>query len=43
MMAAPRLRKPTVSLRCCLPLLCALAAPSAFATRLDLPALIECR
>ena len=43
MMAAPRLRKPTVSLRCCLPLLCALAAPSAFATSLDLPALIECR
>ncbi len=43
MMAAPRLRKPTVSLRCCLPLLCALAAPSAFAARLDLPALIECR
>ncbi|HHA2761721.1 TPA: hypothetical protein ACOEQU_000022 [Stenotrophomonas maltophilia] len=42
-MAAPRLRKPTVSLRCCLPLLCALAAPSAFATSLDLPALIECR
>ncbi len=43
MMAALRLRKPTVSLRCCLPLLCALAAPSAFATSLDLPALIECR
>ncbi|HDS1508522.1 hypothetical protein I5U67_00135 [Stenotrophomonas maltophilia] len=42
-MAALRLRKPTVSLRCCLPLLCALAAPSAFATSLDLPALIECR
>jgi hypothetical protein len=42
MMAAPRLRKPPVSLRCCLPLLC-LAAPSAFATSLDLPALIECR
>lgn len=31
-----------MSLRCCLPLLCALAAPS-FATSLDLPALIECR
>ncbi len=43
MMAALRLRKPTVSLRCCLPLLCALAASSAFATSLDLPALIECR
>lgn len=43
MMAALRLRKPTVSLRCCLPLLCALAAPAAFATSLDLPALIECR
>ena len=43
MMAALRLRKPTVSLRCCLPLLCALAAPSTFATSLDLPALIECR
>ncbi len=43
MMAALRLRKPTVSLRCCLPLLCALAAPSAFASSLDLPALIECR
>ncbi len=43
MMAALCLRKPTVSLRCCLPLLCALAAPSAFATSLDLPALIECR
>ncbi|OHY67858.1 hypothetical protein BB780_12915 [Stenotrophomonas maltophilia] len=43
MMAALRLRKPTVSLRCCLPLLCALAAPTAFATSLDLPALIECR
>ncbi|WP_329891480.1 hypothetical protein [Stenotrophomonas sp. SMYL11] len=42
-MAALCLRKPTVSLRCCLPLLCALAAPSAFATSLDLPALIECR
>ncbi|MCU1065286.1 hypothetical protein [Stenotrophomonas maltophilia] len=42
-MAALRLRKPTVSLRCCLPLLCALAAPSAFASSLDLPALIECR
>jgi len=43
MMAALRLRKPPVSLRCCLPLLCALAVPSAFASSLDLPALIECR
>ena len=32
-----------MSLRCCLPLLCVLAAPQAFAARLDLPALIECR
>ncbi|KAF1016399.1 MAG: hypothetical protein GAK31_01897 [Stenotrophomonas maltophilia] len=32
-----------MSLRCCLPLMCALAAPSAFAAGLDLPALIECR
>lgn len=32
-----------MSLRCCLPLLCVLAAPQAFASRLDLPALIECR
>ncbi|WP_329860003.1 hypothetical protein [Stenotrophomonas sp. SMYL89] len=42
-MAALRLRKPPVPLRCCLPLLCALAVPSAFASSLDLPALIECR
>jgi len=32
-----------VSLRCCLPLLCAFAVPSALASSLDLPALIECR
>ena len=32
-----------MSLRCCLSLLCALAAPSAFAAGQDLPALIECR
>lgn len=32
-----------MSLRCCLPLLCAFAAPSAVASSLDLPALIECR
>lgn len=42
-MAAFRLRKPLVSLRCCLPLLCALAVQPAFASSLDLPALIECR
>ena len=42
-MGALRLRKPPVSLRCCLPLLCALAVPSAFASSVDLPALIECR
>ncbi len=43
MMAPLCLRKPLVSLRCCLPLLCVLAVPSAFASSLDLPALIECR
>ena len=32
-----------MSLRCCLPLLCAFAVPSALASSLDLPALIECR
>ncbi|WP_343541541.1 hypothetical protein [Stenotrophomonas pavanii] len=42
-MADLRLRNPPVSLRCCLPLLYVLAAPSAFASSLDLPALIECR
>ncbi|KAG0926189.1 hypothetical protein G6F31_018475 [Rhizopus arrhizus] len=43
MMAPHRLRIPPVSLRCCLILLGALAAPPAFASSLDLPALIECR
>ena len=32
-----------MSLRCCLSLLCAFAVPSALASSLDLPALIECR
>ncbi len=32
-----------MSLRCCLPLMCAFAVPSAPASSLDLPALIECR
>ena len=43
MMAPLRLRKPPVTPRCCLPLLGALLVPSAFASSLDLPALIECR
>lgn len=43
MMTPPRPRNPFVSLRCCLPLLCALATSPAFATGVDLPALIECR